>query len=213
MSSLQNKVKELADIAASVPENLQVTCFELLLRDYLASISGEAAHPPRQVGAAKNSGAPAEIAAAQEESITGGDKSAPAQADVTQADLHVKARKFMEKYSVSIGELNNLFYKEGRSIMPLYEDLKTTRMSEAQIRIALLQALHHGLGDGEFIAQVEGIRTECRDRKVLDGPNFAANFKNNNSLFDFDNYSKETKTIRLSEEGRKELAEIIKELQ
>lgn len=213
MSNLKNKVKELAEIAVSVPENLQVTCFELLLRDYLTSVSGEEAQPPRQVAATKNSGSAAEKAPAQEESTAGGEKPAPAQADVTQADLHVKARKFMGKYSVSIGELNNLFYKEGLSIMPLYEDLKTTRMSEAQIRIALLQALHHGLGDGEFIAQVEDIRTECRDRKVLDGANFAANFKNNSSLFDFDNYSKETKSIRLSEEGRKELSEIIKELQ
>ena len=211
MSGLQKKVKEIAEIAASVPENLQVTCFEILLRDYLASISGDAVQPPKQVDASANNTQPEEIV--HEESTKDGEKPSPAQADVTQADLHVKARKFMGKYSVTIGELNNLFYKEGQAIMPLYEDLKTTRMSEAQIRIALLQALHHGLGDGEFIAQVEDIRTECRDRKVLDAPNFSANFKNNNSLFDFDNYSKDTKSLRLSEEGRRELAEIIKELQ
>lgn len=211
MSGLQKKVKEIAEIAASVPENLQVTCFEILLRDYLASISGDAVQPPKQVAASANNTQPEEIV--HEESTKDGEKPSPAQADVTQADLHVKARKFMGKYSVTIGELNNLFYKEGQAIMPLYEDLKTTRMSEAQIRIALLQALHHGLGDGEFIAQVEDIRTECRDRKVLDAPNFSANFKNNNSLFDFDNYSKDTKSLRLSEEGRRELAEIIKELQ
>lgn len=211
MSSLQDKVKELAEIAASVPDNLQITCFELLLRDYLASISSESAKPPKKTAVEVNNGLPSEID--QEGSTKNIEESTPMQADVTQADLHVKARKFMEKYSVSTGELNNLFYKEGQTIMPLYEDLKTTRMSEAQIRIALLQALHHGLGDGEFIAQVEDIRTECRDRKVLDGPNFSAIFRNNSSLFDFDSYNKDTKSIRLSEEGRKELAEIIKELQ
>ncbi|WP_263769455.1 hypothetical protein [Propionivibrio soli] len=211
MSSLQEKVKEIAEIAASVPENLQVTCFELLLRDYLAAASPKEPPPQKQTTEAAAIGAATE--SGSEEASSGAERSEPVQADVTQADLHVKARKFMEKYSISISELNNLFYKEGAAIMPLYEDLKTTRMSEAQIRIALLQALHHGLGDGEFIAQIEDIRTECRDRKVLDGTNFAANFKNNKSLFDFDTYSKDTKSIRLSEEGRKELADIIKELQ
>ena len=46
----------------------------------------------------------------------------------------------MEKYSVSIAEVNNLFYKDGGDIPPLYEDVKTTRMAEGQIRVTLLQA-------------------------------------------------------------------------
>lgn len=210
MSSLKEKVKELAEIAACVPENLQVTCFELLLQDYLAAASSKEPPAQKQTTATATIGTAAE--SASEQTTSDAERAEPAQDDVTQADLHVKARKFMAKYSISISELNNLFYKEGAAIMPLYEDLKTTRMSEAQIRIALLQALQHGLGDGEFVAQVEDIRTECRDRKVLDAANFAANFKNNKSLFDFDTYSKNTKSIRLSEEGRKELADIIKEL-
>lgn len=211
MSSLPEKVKEFAEIAASVPENLQVTCFELLLRDHLDSISEKSAQPKKQVALAPNSGSSAD--AAHNDGAQGIEKGALAQADVTQADLHVKARKFMEKYSISISEINNLFYKEEEAIQPLYEDLKTTRMSEAQIRIALLQALHHALSEGDFVAQVENIRTECRDRKALDGANFSANFKNNGSLFDFDTYGKDTKSLRLSEDGRKELAEVIKELQ
>lgn len=209
MSSLQEKVKELAAIAALVPENLQVTCFEILLRDYLASLSGDTAHPQKH-NPIKDSAAPPAAAYKADSEI---EKHADTQADVTQADLHVKARKFMEKHSVSINELNNLFYKEGVEIKPLYEDLRTTRMAEAQIRIALLQALHNALSGGEFTADVENIRTECRDRKALDGPNFTANFRNNSSLFDFDNYSKDTTTLRLSEDGKKELAKFIKELQ
>lgn len=42
--------------------------------------------------------------------------------------------------------------------------------------------------------------------------NFAANFKNNASLFEgFESYAK-ANPLRLSEDGRKELAELIKEL-
>jgi hypothetical protein len=48
-------------------------------------------------------------------------------------------------------------------------------MSEAQIRITLLQGLKSALVDGEFAANVEAVRTECRDRKTLDDANFAAN--------------------------------------
>lgn len=208
MTDLRDKVKELAEIATLVPENLQVTCFEVLLRDHLASVSGSGAPPARQKAAAE--AAPPVGTEASEKSF---EEAAQAQADVTLADLHIKARKFMEKYGVSISELNNLFYKEGTTIKPLFEDLKTTRMSEAQIRVTLLQALCSALVDGDFTAQVENVRAECRDRKVLDGANFVANYKNNASLFDFDKYDKGTTALRLSEDGRKELAQIIKELQ
>ena len=86
-------------------------------------------------------------------------------------------------------------------------------MSEVQVRVTLLQALLTALSDGEFTAQADNVRTECRDRKALDGTNFAANYKNNGTLFDFEKYDKDTKALRLSENGRKELAQLIKELQ
>ncbi|HEX2828866.1 MAG TPA: hypothetical protein VHP37_21120 [Burkholderiales bacterium] len=208
MADLADKVKELAAIAALVPENLQAICFEVLLKDHLSS--GASGTRPSNEAKGQAAGAatvePVVPAASFEEV-------AKTQADLTLADLHVKARKFLEKYGLSIAEINNLFYKEGTEIKPLYEDLKTTRMSEAQIRVTLFQALRRGLSDGEFTAQIENVRAECRDRKALDGANFAANYKNNNSLFDFDKYDKDTKILRLSEDGRKELAQLIKELQ
>ena len=209
MSDLRDKVKELAEIAALVPENLQATCFEILLRDYLVSLSSGGA-PPTNRKAALEQALPV---SGTEDSEKGFEEAAKAQADVTLADLHVKARKFLEKYGVSISEVNNLFYKEGTAIKPLYEDLKTTRMAESQIRITLLQALLSALSDGDFTAQVDNVRAECRDHKALDANNFAANYKNNDSLFDFDKYDKDTKSLRLSENGRKELAQLIKELQ
>ncbi len=200
---LRDKVKEFAEIAALVPDNLQVTCFEVLLRDYLGS---GIVSPPAQKKAPADEIPPT----TPEKNI---EEAAKIQADLTLADLHVKARKFLERYGVSIDELNNLFYKEGADIKPLYEDLKTTRMAEAQIRVTLLQALGRALADGEFSSQVESVRAECRDRKALDAANSAANYKNNISLFDFDKYGKDTKVLRLSENGRKELAQLIKELQ
>ncbi|MDP9050353.1 MAG: hypothetical protein M3O31_06445 [Acidobacteriota bacterium] len=207
MSTLKEKIKEIADIAASVPENLQASCFEILLRDYLQSISEQPASRQQRPDEPKPPAVtPVDEAKPVEEAAKG-------QSDVTMADIHLKARKFMEKYSVTITEINNLFYKDAGVITPLYEDVKTTRMSEAQIRITLLQGLRSALIEGEFAANVEDVRTECRDRKTLDGANFSANYKNNNTLFDFEKFDREIKSVRLSENGRKELAQLIKELQ
>lgn len=206
---IRDRVKEIAEIAASLPENMQQLCFEMLLSHHLAS---ETPPSPPVASPLVSPPTPSGIDPGQIPSGTSA-AGASGQADLTNNDLHVKARRFMEKYSVALPEVNNLFYKEGEAILPLYEDLKTTRMAESQIRIALLQALRSALSCGEFQADVEAIRTECRDRKAYDSANFAANFTNNKSLFDFDKYIKGTTSVRLSEDGRKELANLIKELQ
>jgi hypothetical protein len=77
----------------------------------------------------------------------------------------------------------------------------------------LLKALVNALSSGEFQANVEEIRSECQIRKCYDTNNWNNNFQNNASLFDFGKYTKDLKTVRLSEDGKKELAELIGELQ
>jgi hypothetical protein len=125
----------------------------------------------------------------------------------------VKVRHFLKKYNLTLAEVNNLFYKENDQILPLYDDLRTTRLAENQVRITLLLALHQAIQTGEFECEVEAVRTECNDRKCYDRNNFGNNFTNNAGLFDFTKYTKATTKIRLSEEGKKELAELIRELQ
>ncbi len=212
MTKLKEKVLELAEIAKECPENLQVVCFELLLKHHLESISprqSKATEPPAQAPAtASVPPTPPEDDKKRpiEEVVKGQD-------DIAEADLHIKTRHFMKKCGVSIDQLNNLFYKDDGNIAPLYEDLKTTRMAEGQIRIALLQALRSAMSNGEFQASVDDIRAEANARKCYDKSNFAANFNNNAGLFDFEKYEKSMTTVKLSEDGRKELAEVIKELQ
>ena len=50
VSTLKNKVNEFAEIAKSLPENLQVTCFELLLRNHLEVLSPDGAGEKKQAG-------------------------------------------------------------------------------------------------------------------------------------------------------------------
>jgi hypothetical protein len=212
MSKLREKVLELAEISKECPENLQVVCFELLLRHHLESIS-----PKPSSKAAESPPLPASTPLVTGLDTTGKqdkpDDVAKGQDDIAESDLHIKARHFMKKLGVSIEQLNNLYYKDDGKIAPLYEDLKTTRVAEGQVRIALLQALQKAMSTGEFQASVEEIRAEANARKCYDKGNFAANFNNNASLFDFEKYDKTTSSVKLSEDGKKELAEVIKELQ
>lgn len=202
---LKKAILEFVEIIKSVPEPLQARCFDLLLTDYLASRNQR---PQRST----------EPNADEEEKATKvgtnepAEKSAP-QADIQLSDLHVKAKKFLEKYQLSVADINEIFFKEGEELKPLFDDLKTTKLAESQLRIGLLQALKSGLRTGEFQFSGEDVRAECQTRKCYDPGNFSANFKNNSSLFDgFDSYKKTSPTIRLNEAGRKKLAEIIAEL-
>lgn len=203
MDGLKKKVEEFAEIAEGLPENLQVVCFELLLRHHLGGLTADTPSPPV---------APSVQPGAEEEPMDIED-AVQCQEDLTARDLHTKVKRFLEKYSISLEQLNNVFYKEKGEVLPLYEDLGTTRMSEGQIRVALFQALRNAITGGDFSTEVECVRQECIDRKCYDTNNFAAHFRNNKSLFDFDSYTKSTKSVKLSEDGRKELAQVIKELQ
>ena len=208
MSKLKDKVDEFAEIAKGLPENLQLVCFELLLKHHLNVALGR---PPKEAAqapdpAAETSPLPAvQVAALADAGLK--------QEDLKLADLHLKAKKFLDKHALSIDHLNNLFFKEEGALKPLYEDLKTTRMSESQIRITLLIALRCAIATGEFEATVEAVKQECTERKCYDGSNFGNNFNNNKSLFDLDKFAKGVTFVKLSESGRKELADVIKELQ
>jgi hypothetical protein len=204
LAKLKDKIQEFANIATDLPENLQVVCFELLLKQYLESLTPRITRP-EPVGQVKQARDSLDV-----KTVGDTEKS---QEDFATRDLHIKMRRFLEKHSLTIDHLNNLFYKEGDQALPLYDDLKTTRAAEGQIRIALLQALQNAINTGEFVAQVEQIREESTDRKCYDSPNFTKNFRNNKSLFDFTTYTKNTTTVKLSEDGRTELAGLIKELQ
>jgi len=206
--SLRDEVLALAEIAKACPENLQEKCFELLVGDLLSRTADRTS--------SKGTGAPASVNTGRgEEERTTESPAPPADesSDIATTDVHVKARHFLQKYGLSLEDVNQVLYKEGDSLLPLYDDLKTTRMSESQVRLALLDAFASGLRTGDFAFDGERVREACNVRKCYDPKNFAANFRNNATLFEaFDGYSKEHAVVRLSEDGRKELAELIREL-
>ncbi len=207
---MRDKILEIAEIAKACPENLQSICFELLLKDYLSSRAPEGEGKPGSAEPAKRT--PAPTTEVEEPTVTTG-VLGKGQDDLSESDLHVKARHFLKKYDLNLSQLNNLFYKENGQILPLYDDLKTTRLAESQMRVALLHALRQALDTGDFESEVQAIREDCEARKCYDGSNWGNNFKNNASLFDFPTFNKSITRVRLSEHGKKELADLISELQ
>lgn len=210
MSKLKEQVLEIVEIVKECPESIQALCFEMLLRDLLENRDRKKLSEPLK----KPDVAPKTVDQAEAESIkTSVEKTADSQDDISETDLHIKTRHFLKKYGVTIEELNNIFYKEGERFEPLYEDLKTTKMAEGQVRIAMLQSLQNALETGDFETSVANVRIEATTRKCIDAGNFARNFQNNAGIFDFQDYTKATTTVRLSEEGKKGLSLLIKQLQ
>jgi hypothetical protein len=207
-TELKTDVLELAAIAKECPEGLKDKCFELLLSHYLKQLEAGA---KRGHKTGEDAVVPAPKSTATDSSTVVA--ATPSDQDLEPKDLHVKARKFLEKYEKTIDDLNQILFKEGEELRPLFEDLKTTKTSESQVRIALLQALISGIKSGEFQFDGEEVRKECQARKCYDANNFSANFKNNGSLFDgFDKYEKQYPIVKLSEAGRKALAQVIGDL-
>ena len=189
------------------PEALQPLAFELLLTHQLKD-SVPDARTPRE-SESRSSGEPAADAA-------GGtaDEASPdqGQEDVSLRDVHAKVRKFLQEGSLGVHELNALYYKDGAQIKPLYDDLRSTAMSESQIRLALLEAFENAVSTGNFEFSGESVREKCKVHKSYDVANFTRNFKNNSALFDgFDSYDAAT-AIRLSPAGRQRLGLVLAEL-
>jgi len=212
MSNIKQKIAEFVALAKDCPEKLQEKCFAVLLDDYLQQIRtkrSSGAAEEKQAGVGTDTDKKADTDKKDEP-----DKKKPRQEDIAEVDLHVKARQFLKKAGVSIDQINQLFYKEESNFLPLYDDLKTTKGSESQIRIALLHALLNGMQKGDFEFSGESVREEAQVRKCYDAANFATNFKNSNELFEgFTKYSKVNPKLKLSAAGKTKLAEIIKELQ
>jgi hypothetical protein len=201
LDDLRKKIAQFSEIAKSCPENLQEKCFEILLCHHLGTL----ARPETN----KTS-----VATDKKKEDAGAEEPPPEEKDITVKDLNLKGHHILTKYSISLEEINQLFYKKGDQFLPLYDDLKTKMTSESQIRIALLEALKKGMATGEFSFNGEEVRKECEMRKCYDPANFAHHFKNNAQLFEkFKRYKKATPEIKLSADGQKALAELIKELQ
>lgn len=201
---LKEEIKNIIEVVQQCPEKFQERCFEILLNQYITDYRGEKPEIKQQqiVEESKN----IDVGYTEESIQTD---------EIKQTDFHIKVQKFMSTNGISISDINNLYYKENDKLMPLYETLGSTKMSECQMRIALLTAFENSFSDpnGDMTFNGEVVRQRCQAMKCYDMPNFSTNFKKNSSFIDNfnDKYDKNA-NYSLSIEGKKELEKIISEL-
>lgn len=192
-----SRLREITEIVSSVEDRYKDICFKALLENYLSGNSSsrfDQSDPSRievKKSAIENSNS---------------------QFELKDSNLHVKIKGLIKKYSLTLEELNRVFYLEKDDILPLFDSFGYTKLAETQIAIGLIQAFTNGIHTGDLEFDGEDVRAECQKRKAYDSTNFTANFKSNSMLFDgFSKYEK-GKKIRLSEAGKQKMIEILKNL-
>jgi len=207
---LKSEIKEIIEIVNQCPERLQEKCFEVLLENYLSSFKVEKSSIKKSATTLEDiERKPVEPEVQNEKSVS------QANEEIAVRDFHVKIQRFLSSNNLGTKIINELYYKENGKILPLYESLKSTKMSECQIRLALLTAFENSYtdGNGEMYFNGEVVRQRCNDMKCYDSTNFSRIFKNNANLFDnwVEKYEKTT-NYTLSLEGKKALAAVLVDL-
>lgn len=197
---LKAEIKQIIEITKECPAELQQRCFEILLDNYLQKFK-----PAKSVQkvTVQNEDTVDEIAVENNEASA-------SSSDITESDFHVKVRKFFQLNNINVTDLNRIYYKENGQLLPYYESMHSTKMSECQIRLTLLTAFEAGFASGDFVVNGEVVRKRCQELKCYDAPNFATIYKNNSIIFDnwTDKYDKNTEYV-LSVEGKKQLAQTL----
>lgn len=209
---LKKEILDIIEIVQQCPEKLQEKCFEMLLSQYISEHKVEEKQTMVKERVVKNIAVEDETVESTEGERTTNDSSSD---EIKITDFHIKIQRFFSSNGISISDINDLYYKEDGKLMPLYESLGSTKMSECQIRLELLTAFENSFSstNGDMSFNGEEVRQRCQAMKCYDTTNFSTILKKSSNLLDNfnDKYDKSTDYI-LSIEGKKELAKIILEL-
>jgi hypothetical protein len=132
------KLDEILSLVKKCPESLQEKCFELLFNYYFSNPSHQQKKPIDV-----NNENPSEVQITPISETTGGD-------EIKLNQIHTKVRAILKNGDLTLDDINNLFYQEDSEFKPLFDDLKSTKMSDSQIRLTLLGSLRNALKNGEF---------------------------------------------------------------
>jgi len=196
-ATLKTEIKEIADIAGSVPEPFREKCFELLLQQLLG---GQASVIPPPVS----------------HSLTASETQLPAAGATTIASskIPVKAqlRVFMQRTNVTLDELQRILLVDGEDVHFIREPAHGT-VAKGQMEWALLLALRHAITDNEFSTDPEDVRSISQEKGFYDKANFAAIFKRQPYAAYFRQPLQPQGTRQtLTNEGQTALGELVKAL-
>jgi len=204
-TKIKQEIKDIIEIVNQCPTELQEKCFELLLNNLLQEISSKA---DKKVPKQKQIQEDENVNNSNSEKTHQNNNNVNDYDDIQITDFHIKVRKLLGE-KVTMEKINELYYKENDSILPLYEEMATNQASQSQVRLALLTAFENAISSGEFEFNVDEIRKRCQDMKCYDRANFGANFKKSKHLFEDDSEFKKGKKIKLSTSGKKEIIDVL----
>lgn len=197
-SNLKNEIENIIEIVNKCPEPLQEKCFEILLNSYLKT-NQTIEEPSKIVNTPVNQ--------IKDEKITKKENDI-SEEEIKESHFHLVIRRLLTSNSITMKDINNLYYIENEKLKPLYDCLNAQKMSDSQIRIALLTAFENGYSDNVLEFNIQEVRERCKTFKCYDGTNFMAIFKRNKELFD-NIEEKDVTDIKLSNEGRKKMVETL----
>lgn len=183
---LKNEIKEISEIAASVPEAFREKCFELLLNHVLSG--EESKSPPPLVK----------------------DKTQQTDSPGIAVPSHVKA--LMRRRNITQNQIDSLVMLDGDDLHFIKEP-SHNEASRGQNEWALLLALKNGILNNSLKADPEEVRSLVQEKGFYNANNFSSNFKKAKYAAYFKSALEPQGVVQpISQEGEKALAELISSL-
>ncbi|MCY4259177.1 MAG: hypothetical protein OXC91_02785 [Rhodobacteraceae bacterium] len=183
---LKTEIDAIVKIVESVPENLRVKCFEILLKNYLVSL--DASHPDD----------------------TGGPSARPIASTNIPSDREV----VMRQIGVTEKELSDILVFDGSEIHFISEPNAKSKAHRV-VQWALLLALRNALTSdkGDLRVDPEALRSICQDKGCYDAKNFWGTLKSSTHAPLFAGRLQSQGDARvLSPKGKAALKDLIREL-
>ncbi len=182
---LKSELSEIVQLVESVPDRYRDRCFELLLARLLS-----------ERGDAESEG----------ETPPGG------QSPPHKLVIPAKVRALLQRHSITEDQLRALVLVEDGDVHFIREP-QGAKVATGQVQWSLLLALRSALLGGDLSVDPEAVRSVCIEKGLYDKANFAANFKKptNSALFQ-KVPEPQGQAVKLSTDGEKKLAELVKAL-
>jgi hypothetical protein len=186
---LKEEIKEIVEIAASVPDAFREKCFELLLSNLL-SVKETKAHA-----------APPPVTTSPPTTTTG-----------QGLVLHANIKAFMRRRGVTKDQIETVVMVEDGNVHFLKEPAHG-QAAKGQADWALLLTLKNGILNNDLKVDPEEVRSMVQEKGFYDPANYAANFKKPKYAALFRAVLEpQGESQPLSSSGETALAELIKSL-
>jgi hypothetical protein len=194
-AQLKGSIKEIAEIAASVPEQFRDKCFELLLANLL-----------RENG---NSATGGEESRKKEHKSPDDSEKKP---KGDGAPITTQLRVLMKKTDVTKEEIDKILLFDNGEVHFIKEP-HTKGITTGQMEWALLLALKNGIEKNSLTTDPEEVRSVCQDKGYYDKGNFSGVFKQDRNAKLFRKpLVAQGPAEPLSSDGQDALGELIKRL-